>query len=266
MLNIPKILILFTFFAFCMTFVSCEKDNVNESQFTVADEILLGEVLRDAVNEEGNEYLVLSSSEYSYANSFVNTSFNNLIPSDVLTTSGNFKWQVYILQNDSVANAFTLPGGYIYITTGLLKNHISSKAEMMGLIGHEMAIADKRESVKKLKNEFSESLLLDVALGSNKDAALDLVQVIAEFPYKLEAVKASDEFALRLICPTTYSTDSYVDFLDEEMNREDKSLWAETHPISPNRFETIDNLNIELACDGNSLGDSLYEDFVMELP
>ena len=129
-----------------------------------------------------------------------------------------------------------------------------------------MAIADKRESVKKLKNEFSESLLLDVALGSNKDAALDLVQVIAESPYKLEAVKASDEFALRLICPTTYSTGSYVGFLDEEMNREYKSLWAETHPITPNRFETIDNLNIELACGGNSLGDSLYEDFVLELP
>ena len=43
----------------------------------------------------------------------------------------------FFVIRDTAINAFALPGGYIYITRGLLA-HLDSEAELAALLGHEM--------------------------------------------------------------------------------------------------------------------------------
>ena len=45
----------------------------------------------------------------------------------------------------AAANAFALPGGYIYITRGLLA-HLDTEAEMAGVLGHEIGHVTARDS------------------------------------------------------------------------------------------------------------------------
>lgn len=56
------------------------------------------------------------------------------------------------LVDDPVVNAFALPGGYIYITRGIL-SHLNSEAELAGVIGHEIGHVTGRHSVKQISKQ-----------------------------------------------------------------------------------------------------------------
>ena len=47
-------------------------------------------------------------------------------------------------------NAFALPGGYIYVSRGIL-SLLNDEAELAGVLGHEMIHVTKRHSVKQMK-------------------------------------------------------------------------------------------------------------------
>ena len=57
------------------------------------------------------------------------------------------RYRVTILNSPSV-NAFALPGGYIYITRGLLAM-LNSEAELAGVLGHEIGHVTARHGVRQ---------------------------------------------------------------------------------------------------------------------
>mgnify|MGYP003340275749 CR=1 FL=1 len=58
-------------------------------------------------------------------------------------------WRFTIL-DDAVVNAFALPGGYIYVTRGLLA-HLQSEAQLAGVLGHEIGHVTRRHSIKQMQ-------------------------------------------------------------------------------------------------------------------
>ena len=60
----------------------------------------------------------------------------------------NFEYQFAII-NQSVPNAFTLPGGYIYVSRGLLAL-TSSEDELATVLGHEIIHASHRHSARQM--------------------------------------------------------------------------------------------------------------------
>jgi predicted Zn-dependent protease len=54
--------------------------------------------------------------------------------------------------DDPVVNAFALPGGFIYITRGILA-HLNSEAELAGVVGHEIGHVTARHSVTRLSEQ-----------------------------------------------------------------------------------------------------------------
>lgn len=59
-----------------------------------------------------------------------------------------FDYRFTVLDSPSI-NAFALPGGYIYITRGLLAL-LSSEAELAGVLGHELAHVTARHGAQRL--------------------------------------------------------------------------------------------------------------------
>jgi predicted Zn-dependent protease len=57
-------------------------------------------------------------------------------------------WTFRVL-DDPVVNAFALPGGYIYVTRGILA-HFSSEAELAGVLGHEIGHVTARHGVTRV--------------------------------------------------------------------------------------------------------------------
>ncbi|HET9228434.1 MAG TPA: M48 family metalloprotease [Thermoanaerobaculia bacterium] len=68
-------------------------------------------------------------------------------------------WSFKIL-DDPAVNAFALPGGFIYVTRGLMA-HMGSEAELASVIGHEVGHVTARHGV----NQMSKGILASVGLG-----------------------------------------------------------------------------------------------------
>jgi predicted Zn-dependent protease len=71
----------------------------------------------------------------------------------------NLKWTFRVV-DDPVVNAFALPGGYIYITRGIMA-HLNSEAELAGVVGHEIGHVTGRHGV----NQMSKQQLAQLGLG-----------------------------------------------------------------------------------------------------
>lgn len=67
------------------------------------------------------------------------------------TERPNLPWQ-YQVVDDPAVNAFALPGGYIFVTRGLL-THITNEAELATVLGHESGHVAARHSVQQISRE-----------------------------------------------------------------------------------------------------------------
>ena len=76
-----------------------------------------------------------------------------------------------VLDNEDL-NAFALPGGYVYITSGLLKK--LDEDETAALLAHEVAHIAAKHAVKRMQSALGYNMLVAVALAGfgDKDPAL----------------------------------------------------------------------------------------------
>ncbi|HEX2611137.1 MAG TPA: M48 family metalloprotease, partial [Gemmatimonadales bacterium] len=63
----------------------------------------------------------------------------------------NLPWEFHIVEDASV-NAFALPGGFIYVTRGLMAT-INDEAELATVVGHEIGHVTNRHSVQQISKQ-----------------------------------------------------------------------------------------------------------------
>src|SRR2546426_3876635 len=74
----------------------------------------------------------------------------------------NLPWEFHVV-NDASVNAFALPGGFIFVTRGLL-TYINDEAELATVVGHEIGHVTNRHSVQQISK--SQIAGLGLGLGS----------------------------------------------------------------------------------------------------
>src|SRR5215510_10303144 len=60
----------------------------------------------------------------------------------------NLEWHFAVVDSP-VVNAFAIPGGYVYITRGILA-YLGSEAELAGVVGHEIGHVTARHTVRQM--------------------------------------------------------------------------------------------------------------------
>ena len=73
----------------------------------------------------------------------------------------NLDYQFTVL-NDAAINAFALPGGFIYITRGML-THMNSESELAAVLGHEIAHVTERHALRRNRARTGVNLINSVA-------------------------------------------------------------------------------------------------------
>ncbi len=84
-----------------------------------------------------------------------------------------------VIDSDEV-NAFALPGGYIYITRGIMA-YLNSEAEVAAVIGHEIGHVTARHSVKQQSQSAIANVLgMGAAIMTGSSAVADLANIGGE--------------------------------------------------------------------------------------
>ena len=60
----------------------------------------------------------------------------------------HLSWSFTVI-DDPTVNAFALPGGFIYVTRGIMA-HLSSEAELVGVLGHEIGHVTARHGANQM--------------------------------------------------------------------------------------------------------------------
>lgn len=76
------------------------------------------------------------------------------------TERPDLPWRFGVMDSDSV-NAFAAPGGYVFITRGLLL-HMNSEAELAGVLAHEISHVVKRHHLIAIQKNAKTGLVTDL--------------------------------------------------------------------------------------------------------
>ncbi|MFQ5766723.1 MAG: M48 family metalloprotease [Acidobacteriota bacterium] len=150
--------------------------------------------------------------------------------------------------DDPVVNAFALPGGFIYVTRGILA-HLASEAELAGVLGHEIGHVTSRHSVHQL----SKARLAGVGLGLGRifkpglkkyDDLTQMGMGLLFLKYGRDDERQADDLGLKYMVRAGYSPASMVavfKMLDQVSASGGGSTpaWLSTHPSPGDRLNRI---------------------------
>ncbi len=247
---------------------SCSDEGINF--FTLEQDIQFGAQLDSAIMANPAEYPILDRYQYSEAYTHIERVMYAILSSDDLRYSKTFPWQVKIIHNDDILNAFAAPGGYLYFYTGLIK-FLDNEAQFAGVMAHEIAHVDRRHSTQMLTRQYGFSLLLSIVMGDNPS---ELEQILSEFAlggtmlkYSRDNEYEADKFAVTYLYDTDYHPRELAGFFEKMLGYTQKiPEFLSTHPSDENRIDNIDDVWKSL---GGKVGETYtdrYQSFKNSLP
>lgn len=166
------------------------------------------------------------------------------------TERPDVQYKFFVL-DDPMVNAFALPGGYVYVTRGLLAQ-ANSEAELAAVLGHEVGHITARHSAERYSRGVVTSLgaaVLSAALDSGTAAqALEVGSDLYMKSYSRGQETQADELGMRYLSRTNYDPAAMVAFLsgleahtalDGRMNGKSAPDidWFSTHPLTATRVQ-----------------------------
>jgi predicted Zn-dependent protease len=138
--------------------------------YNKSQDVQLGKQMQAQIAADSKDYPVLNNPKLTqYVQGIENT-----IVSSPNVTNKDFVYHITIINDDKTINAFTIPGGSIYVYTGLLK-FVDNEATLAGVLAHETTHADHRHSTRQLTQQAGLQQLTAIALGNNNGALTNIV-------------------------------------------------------------------------------------------
>jgi beta-barrel assembly-enhancing protease len=114
---------------------------------------------------------------------------------------------VFRILNSESLNAFSAPGGYIYVTTGLLR-FVKNTDEVAGILGHEVAHIALRHAAKMLR----ESQINRPVLPGDPDRVEKMLRMFKY--YRVEYEKDADLLGISYAYKAGYNPNGLPDFME----------------------------------------------------
>lgn len=165
-----------------------------------------------------------------------------------------FKYKFQLVY-DSSPNAFALPGGYLYVTTGLLPI-LQNEAELACILGHEIIHSNNRHSVKQLKKSILPKLLeipgnligiINEDLGNlfNMPITTSNELLFASYGRKFETEADKEGILLAALAGydpnyMTTALNRLSKTIEVASGNEEKKSYFSDHPYTPDRVKHIE--------------------------
>jgi len=251
-----------------LLFSDCNKNPTDNSfsVFSIDKDISLGRQLQEEIASNPTDYPVLDEGQYPEAYAHIRRIRDNILDGGQVFYADKFEWEVRIIHDDAVLNAFAAPGGFIYVYTGLIK-FLDNEYELAGVMGHEIAHADRRHSTDQMTKQYGLQFMLDAALGNNQGALSDIATGLVSLSFSRSDEAEADEYSVIYLCPTEYRGDGAAIFFEkiEASGGGGTPVFLSTHPSPDSRVENIKAKSVEINCQGEVTAGQ-YADLISSLP
>jgi len=204
-----------------------------DMSLSISNEEKLGKILVDEVLLEDPSVEIEKN---TLADSAVQVISKRLIENIGLT---DYQYKIRVIKSDQI-NAFTMPGGNIFIYTGLLK-FAKTPEEVAAVLAHEIGHSEKKHVVKKLAKELGLSLLFSAASGGDGIIVKEIARTATSTVFDREQEKEADDFGLNLMVHSKINPKSMATMfrrIDEISGDADNNLeLLNTHPNNNSRIK-----------------------------
>jgi len=154
--------------------------------------------------------------------------------------------------DDKEFNAFAIPGGFIYVNSGLM--NAATDDELACVLGHEIGHVAARHSVKKLQAALGYQLVLGIALGISGQRAMaqamDVFFDLTSLSYSRKDETWADKLAVKYARLSGFNPYGMITFfrkLQKEAQNKGGSLNIELFSSHPDLEKRIKNVEKEIA-------------------
>lgn len=168
-----------------------------------------------------------------------------------------------VVDAPDVINAVALPGGHIYVYTGLMQA-AQDEAELVAVLAHEVAHVTRRHIASQLVTMFGIQTLAGMVLGENPGQIQALAAGVAAQGYMLqfsrEAEREADEVGLEYVVQSGWDPHGYVSFFSKLAEEDvDVPLFLRSHPAPMERVANARRVIGELETVPDHAGRESYQ-------
>jgi predicted Zn-dependent protease len=146
----------------------------------------------------------------------------------------------FTLLDTPIVNAFALPGGYTYVTRGLMAL-VNDEAELGGVIGHEITHVTKNHTAERYNKAQAANIgALLIGVATNSRQAMDLVGYGSQLfllNYSRDQEFDSDKIGVKLLHKAGYDPYAMGDFLWMMGNQSAVHAKIQGKEYDPNRVD-----------------------------
>lgn len=236
---------------------------INKEDFTLEEQEQIGLILQEAIKADYENYPRLNQDIYKEAHAYIDALMETLLVSANVERRKDFNWTVSIIRNDDIRHAFILPGGHLYLYSGLLK-YLQSENELLSIIAHEIAYADSDEAVNRLKAEYGGIWLGDILLNNNVNNLEEVVRFLPQLVFTAENVMEADVYSVELLCDYAWESRGLKSVFERVDSLDNNIEWLQTRQGDLNeRIQVIENTAQPCGTTGGTF-DQRYKKFKEE--
>jgi predicted Zn-dependent protease len=151
-------------------------------------------------------------------------------------------WNFHVVNDESI-NAFAIPGGHVYVNTGLIKN-ARNASELAGVMAHEISHVLARHSTEQLSRQYGLSVIAGAVLGQNpgqlSQIAAQIVAGGALARFSRDAEREADNIGIQAMAAAGYNPNgmaSMFELLLQQQQGQPSRVeqFFSTHPLTQDR-------------------------------
>lgn len=154
------------------------------------------------------------------------------------------QWRFAVL-NTSVVNAYSAPGGYVFITKGMLKL-CGDEAELAGILAHEIQHVDRNHGINVVKAQFAAKGLTSLTKDQYKQGA-DIISGFFVNGYGKNKELEADKYGVLLAAKVGYDPKGLPRALDAQHESSDaakNASFTSRHPPFGERVKALSSLDV----------------------
>jgi predicted Zn-dependent protease len=175
-------------------------------------------------------------------------------------------WEVRIIDDPKQVNAFAVPGGHLYVFSGLLLE-AQDEAQLAGVWGHEAGHVVARHSARQLVDAYGLEMVASLALGNNPGLISQLTTSVLANGAMLANSRAdeneADTYGVRYAAAAGYDPHGITSFFQRLLAMQGDPpralTWLSDHPATGDRIKRVDQYISQHHLGGGETGQGRLE-------